>query len=445
VTAADAGQPRASKDRGPQLLLALLLVLSAYVQLTVMSKTVVAAPLSADAGDYFSYAWNLREHQVYSRQPTWADHAQPTPDKVRSPGYPLLLQVLGQPQPNEEWAWRLGLLQAAMAVGTVLLTFLVSRRLLGWNLALLAGLLVATNPFISNAAVYVLTETSFAFLLVGAAWLSLRALDPDAGPGRAVAAGLCWAACSLVRPTTQFLPPLLLLGTLLLPAWKPWRRAAMVGTLAYALAMAPWFVRNLSLPPAGPGNSLMVNSIVHGSYPGFMYEDRPETRGFPYRFDPDVHAIEADLGSALGHVLHQFQRRPLRYARWYLLGKPYTFLSLEDLQSLDIQIYELLRSPWYESRPFTVVAAASRALHWPSVLAALAAMLALAWRPFRERLPPGRRVAAVLLALMVAYGIAIHMVAAPYPRYSIPFRPLLYALALLALHQAWLAIRSSRA
>ena len=38
-----------------------------------------------------------------------------------------------------------------------------------------------------------------------------------------------------------------------------------------------------------------------------------------------------------------------------------------------------------------------------------------------------------LLSMTVFYWMAVHIVAAPFPRYSVPLRPELYALALLPL------------
>ena len=53
--------------------------------------------------------------------------------------------------------------------------------------------------------------------------------------------------------------------------------------------------------------------------------------------------------------------------------------------------------------------------------------------------------AAAIVALVVAYSIAFHMIVAPFPRYGIPFRPLLYALAMLPLRAAWLQWRPTMA
>jgi hypothetical protein len=173
-----------------------------------------------------------------------------------------------------------------------------------------------------------------------------------------------------------------------------------------------------------------------------MYEDDPRTREVPYRFDPGARASGRDMGAALGHVARLFAKQPWRYAMWYLLGKPYFFLSLEDVQSQDIQIYRLTRTPWYDQAGFEIAAAASRALHWPVTILALGFALLLARRAVRDRLSPQQRHGAIVVALLLGYAIALHMVAAPFPRYAIPFRPLMYALALLALVTGWRQLRN---
>jgi hypothetical protein len=38
-----------------------------------------------------------------------------------------------------------------------------------------------------------------------------------------------------------------------------------------------------------------------------------------------------------------------------------------------------------------------------------------------------------MVAIVVAYAVGFHIVVAPFPRYGVPFRPLLYLLAMLPL------------
>jgi hypothetical protein len=49
-----------------RLILTLILSISALIQFTVVSRTTVEIPFRVDAGDYFSYAYNLSHHGVYS-------------------------------------------------------------------------------------------------------------------------------------------------------------------------------------------------------------------------------------------------------------------------------------------------------------------------------------------------------------------------------------------
>ena len=437
-----ADEAAARQSRLRALVLTAILALSAWLQFTVVSQTEVDGPLRVDAGDYFSYAQNMRELGVYSIAPRWREPAAvATPDHVRPPGYPFFLRLAGVPQVSMEWLRRVAFLQAGLGVLTVGFCYLIAISFLRPPWALLATFLCGINPWLAISNTYLLSESLFTCVLFGATWLAIRATRPDAKPRLALAAGVVFAMCTLVRSTTQYFLPLLAALALLFPALRPWRRQSLLALLAFALAMAPWLVRNERLPEA-PGNpDLMVLSIVHGSYADFRYQGRHETFGYPYRFDPDYEAAARDLGTALQRVADDFRSQPLEQLRWYLLGKPYFFLSLEDVQSFDIAVYPLRRTPYYARFEFAMIRMGTRAMHAPLVLSGLLAMGLLAFAPAHLRLPEEARHAANLVALLIAYAIALHMVAAPFPRYAVPFRPLLYALALLPVQAAWLAWR----
>ena len=425
----------AGNGRVHRLLLVLVLVLSALVQATVVSRTVVNKPIRVDALDYFSYAVNLRGHGVYSLQRDWmVDPARrPVPDAIRPPGYPLLLAALA---PRVAWDWlrSLGYVQSVFSVLTVALTYLLGRRFLPPGWALFAALLTAICPSLVVMATYVLSESLFTFLLLLALLASVVAAER---PGRwqpALLAGVLWGATALVRSTTLLLPAMLLALAFALPRLANWRRAAGVGLLGFLLAMSPWLLRNQSLPAPPPGNSLTVKSVAHGSYPDFMFEGRAESLGYPYRFDPDADARARDwpgLGRALAA---DFRAHPLRMLRWYLLGKPVAFLSWADPQSWDIFIYGVNTSPYFDNLWLNLSWHLMSMLHAPLVVLSLLATTAVLWRPRLLGLDGVAAAAALLVALTLVYGIGMHMVVAPFPRYNLPFRPLVFLLAALALH-----------
>jgi 4-amino-4-deoxy-L-arabinose transferase-like glycosyltransferase len=403
---------------------------------------VVDEPLRADAGEYFAYAYNLHNYGVYSLHEGWLDpppRKAPTADKVRSPGYPLFLLAAGPPHPNAGYGLRINYLQACMGVASVLLIFLIAAQFLPAGWALAAAALTAISPHLATMNTYLLTEPLFTFFLLAATWSVMRAAASRKSWMFALS-GLLWAAASLVRPTTQFFPVLLLALVFVLPSLRSYRRPALVGTAVFALALSPWFIRNLSVPAAGPGSNLMVNTLAHGSYPDFMYQGRPETFAYPYRADPDLPKFTGSLAAVLGHIAENFKAHPLEQARWYLLGKPYFFLSLRDVQSADVLIYPSSRMPFYDSPAFSMLRVASNKIHWPLMLLALAGIFVVLLRPRMAELDPVAKQAATILALLVAYAIAFHMVVAPFPRYAIPFRPALFALAMLGLQLGWKAL-----
>jgi 4-amino-4-deoxy-L-arabinose transferase-like glycosyltransferase len=430
----------------PRLLLALVLALSAFLQATVVSRTRVDRPLRVDALDYFSYAVNLRDHGVYSLDRGWYEgHADaiPQPDAQRPPGYPLLLRLL-DPQVSRQWLRRVGYVQSALGVLSVWLVFLLGRRFLTEPMALLAAALTALCPSLVVLGTYVLSESLFTFCLLAALLASAVALGRAGEWKPALAAGLLWGAASLVRSTTLFLPALFLLASVAAPALHPYRRAAAFCLLGFALTMSPWLLRNQALPPSAPGSSLMVKGLAHGSYPDFRFDGRPESEGFPYRFDPEGAERQQDLPGVLRYIARDFRDHPGRMLRWYLVSKPLVFLSWTGSQSWGLFLYPVLASPYLQPGLFQLSAILMQALHWPLVLMALAASAALLAGPRLRGIQTRNRDVATLLAFVLAYAIAFHMVVAPFPRYNLPFRPIVFLLAVLCLQWLGTAWRKRR-
>jgi 4-amino-4-deoxy-L-arabinose transferase-like glycosyltransferase len=326
-----------------------------------------------------------------------------------------------------------GRVQATLVVVSVLVFFLLASRFLrpGWSHA--ATLLMGTSPHLANLETNLLSETLFLFCLLASALATVRAFER---PGRLafVLAGVSWGLCALVRPTVVAMPVLLLAACWLAPRLRALRVPSLWLCVAFVLVQSPWFVRNqvADLDPA-QGN-LLLWSVHHGSYPGFLYEGRPETLGWPFRADPNSLQAERSWSNLMQDLGAKLRAQPMQMARWYLLGKPGTFLSWGHIQGVDIYVYEPTRTPWRERPAFALLRAVALLLHWPLMLGGVVAALLAWWRPGWLRLEGGALVAARLVSAIVLYAIAAHMLVAPYPRYGVPFRPFLQALAL-----AWLA------
>ncbi|XYH93261.1 phospholipid carrier-dependent glycosyltransferase [Sorangium sp. So ce1128] len=168
-----------------------------------------------------------------------AERARAAWDTFTPPGYPALLAFLHAAAPGD--LALVGACQAALGALTAALTALFAYRLdRSLAVAALAGLATALYfPLIFYTG-FVLTETTFAFLLLLFAWLELRALEHGHERGRAalgLAAGGVLGLAVLVRPSLlAFLPCVALCA--LRGAGRD-RRVAGATLLACALLIAP--------------------------------------------------------------------------------------------------------------------------------------------------------------------------------------------------------------
>ena len=435
----DVEAPALSPGFAQALAIASLLAISGWFQFGAVQHTAVEGPLRADARVYFSYAYNLANHGVYSGERTWqaaSTPAPPRPQALVTPGYPLFLAAL-HPRPTPTYVLKVTRAQALMGMASVLLMFLVSRRFLPTGLAWVAGLLTALTPHLAVMSTYLLTESLFILMLFGsvlALVMALRAPSPRA----AALAGLCWGLCALVRPTAQFLPVLVFLAVCATPRLRTHWRTAGLGLLAFCLVLAPWQLRKLTLPRDPTQPSLMVNFVNFGGYANFMYQERPETLGRPYAFDPDIAHTQRSLGNALAAIVQRAQDDPCRYLQWFLFGKAKYFLSWDNIDGVgDVFVYPVGRSPFMDDIRFAMVRASMHWLHWPLVLAGLLGVLLVWLKPAWTGLSDSGVLAARVVAGVFLYALAFHVVGAPLPRYGIPFRPLLFPLAMVALAAPW--------
>ena len=175
----------------------------------------------------------------------------------------------------------------------------------------------------------------------------------------------------------------------------------------------------------------MINFLHHGMYPDFMYEDVPESHGFPYRYDPRAEKIGRDLSSVLKEISDRFVQTPLRHMKWYLLDKPMTLWSWNIIQgSGDAFVYPVPSSPYFHNTFFRITHRLMYILHHPFVVLALFGCL-MVWFPLaRLDLTQESLLIARFCSLLLIYYTLIHMIGAPFPRYSVPLRPFLYGMAL---------------
>jgi 4-amino-4-deoxy-L-arabinose transferase-like glycosyltransferase len=418
-----------------QLVVLLILLISAWIQWTTARETRVNGPGRPDAASYVSYAYNLREFGVYSRERTWnaSNPSPPVADAISTPGYPLFLTAFLRGKPDLSFMAHVVLAQAALGVVTTLFVFLMAIRITSPAFACAAALLTAVTPHLATINTYVLTESLFTCLLMASAWAFVRAVQSPRLLPWALAGGL-FGLCCLVRPALQILLPLVCITVALVPRWRTMFRPVALATACWAVLLLPWFVYQQSIPSSPTQPNLLRASLYHGSFPGFVFDNHVENYGYPYRDDPYAPEIMASNAALVRHVGARMRAQPVRYLGWYLLGKPLYFLAWNDDVAADgdIYIYPVDSSP-YQRRPTLIaIHALMLGLHWPLMLAGFLGSTVLCVRPQWLRLSPARLAGGRTLALLFLSAIVLHMIGAPFPRYGIPFWPIAYIVALAA-------------
>lgn len=412
--------------RASTIILCILLAAGFYLRSEFLWQTVVVPPaIRADARDYYMYAYNLYHHGVYSRDARTLSGPAVTasPDALRSPGYPLLLWFfMGDSSPNVIIA-RVFFCQVILSTLTVVVGFWVFRRFLTIYWAAAAAVLTAFSPHLIVMNIYLLTETLFCFLLVLAVWCAGR----GSAAGWASAFGALIGAACLVRPGLQYFVVVAALFWL----FKRGRIAkTQIIALAFGLAVvvSPWLARNKISVDSFSDDTLPILFLLHGAYPDFMYEGRPETYGFPYRFDPRAEEASQSKQAVLSEIMDRFHREPLAMTTWYLLKKPIMFWSWNIVAGQgDVFVYPVAQSPYSSDPLFMWSHRVMKWMHTPLVLLGMFGAL-IVWLPLTGNMNPRERGVARLISLLLIYYTVLHMIGAPFPRYSVPLRPFLYAM-----------------
>lgn len=390
----------------------------------------VVSPLRADAGQYFTYAYNLRHHGIYSRfKEVSRDGAGLKPDALRSPGYPIFLLPFSGKPVNHRSILNITVAQAILSTTTIALVFLIGRSFLPFWAALGAAALTSLSPHLVNANIFVLTESLFTFMLLAGVWV-LAQTKEESHSLWVLLFGCLIGALALVRPSVQYFP-LLVAGFYFLNfRWPVALKFVMVTMIGFILIFGPWLVRNQYSVGKPTDDYLKIATLHHGVYPNFMYRDDPTTYGFPYRYDPRSPEIVNSVDSVLAEIKRRFLAEPGRHLKWFLIGKPIALWQWNLVQGPGGGfVYPVSSTPYMSVKHFQVTHRAMEVLHIPLVILGLLGSL-LVWSPSAAKILGSQGCfAARAVSMFLIYFTAIHSIGVPFPRYAVPLRPLLYAMA----------------
>lgn len=415
--------------------LVLITLLGLQLRLQTVRYTEVDDPVRADARVYLLYALNLKKYNIYSQSAAafQGEAVKPAPDAIRTPGYPLFLSILIGDTFSEKTLYNIELAQALLSTLTILLAYATFASVLNRPLALLVALFTAISPHLVFTNVFILSESLSCFLLMLFLWF-LSQWKSNPSSWLMISTGLLLALASLTRPWTQYFILLLVPLMLVYSPITHIRRSSVLLCVGFFLPMLIWVGRNLITLGIVSDDSVMINTFYQGHYPGLMYDNRPETFAYPYRFDPRAAEISASVATVWREILRHLSENPLDYISWYLIGKPLFVFSWDIFEGLgDLLIYPVFRTPYADFTLFKVTHTIMRNLHdWLIMLAAfgsIAAWFPSSWVGLNDK----RRFLVPSLATLFIYFVFLHCILKPEARYSIPMRPVIYGMAMFGL------------
>ncbi len=425
------------------IILALITLLGLQLRLEAVRYTIVDTPIRADARIYLLYAINLKQFHIYSHSPDAIEGKvdAPEPDALCTPGYPLFMRLFLGDSITNKTLLNIELVQALLSTLTILAVYYSFVLMLKPGLALSAALLTAMSPHLVTANVFLLSESLFCFLLMVSIFLLSR-WRLQSSPYLLFVTGFVFAMTSLTRPWIQYFIIIMVALLALAPQLPRSKRAALLLISGFLIPMGFWIMRNIITLGILADNSLMTHSLHHGIYPGMMYENNPESLGYPYRFDPRSDEISASLNSVLNEIYNRFHESPFEYIIWYMIGKPLMMFSWTIFEGMgDVFIYPVLKTPYANSNLFIFTHSIMQYLHYWLVGLAGIGCIAI-WLPDnKHKLGVEQVFFSRCISILLIYFIVLHSICAPFSRYSIPMRPIVYALAMYGLWYLWNALK----
>jgi len=188
-----------------------------------------AMTYNSDAGTYQQLAINLLKTGSFSNEGQL--------EISRTPGYPLFVasiyRIFGV---NHFYAI---LIQILISACTIIMTYLIARKIVGVNAALTSVFLLIFDFSSLYISQIIFTETLFTFTLVMAVTAGLMIEWSDKKKRWAILLGLMLAISTLIRPIIYFLIFPVIIG-FAIAKWSSWKWKNMVVILL--LIMIPWSI-----------------------------------------------------------------------------------------------------------------------------------------------------------------------------------------------------------
>jgi len=419
----------------PLLLLIVIIAYGVLGRWAVVENTVVDHPIRADAAQYFLYAKNLSTVSTYSRDQTPNDGLQK--DAFISPGFPFFASLFYQGD-------NMNSVTPVLKAQTVLqcLAFLVITIFCWWLFgawaSVVISLLMWTHPAFMSINTYYLTESLFlSSLVMVIAFFSLALKNPYSVI-MGLLLGISVALTALIRPTMEFY--FLFLLMLILFRFRYYFQHIWLALVAFIIIIVSWKLRNYFAIGSFSDPHLMIAALYTGSYPDFMYNNIPESHGFPYRFDPMVNQYYEGVGKTLQLIWQRVIEQPLQYIYWYLAGKQFYLWQWNILAGAgDVFIYPVISSPIKYQADLQFWSNVHQILNAPIMLIGVLYSYFIVAKNLIKKIPIDIK---FIIASIIVYASLFHAIVAPFPRYGIPFKVLVIIAFVLFIQSVTVQIKN---
>jgi 4-amino-4-deoxy-L-arabinose transferase-like glycosyltransferase len=413
----------------------------------------------SDQAGYKRLGTVLAETGKFTRYP---DYPVFVPEVIRTPGYPafvgLIYRLFGVGNDLAVTA-----AQALVFATICLLVYAIARRLSGQRVALIAAALTAAFSPLPHFGALVLTELWTTFVATGAMLIVVRAVQQRRLRDFAIA-GVLLSATTLVRPAFVLLPFFLAIAMpLLVRAERTPRalRAWAVLALAAGITLLPWFTYNyvhlgqFTLSPAGGIGRGLWEGSWQGYWPGRVQADLTEIATRGENMDAQVIRVAAESGLDAEPMLRYVHEWRDIHLMWNTPTDPLERARARvraDQEYLRAALANIERDPvGHVQRRLTrgafVLWAADVPIRYSDINSTPTAVIRLIWQIQVALLVlalagavvlarGGRWAEAVLMTLPLIYVTGVHLPLLCEARQSLPVKPLVLALAAVALARA---------
>ncbi|MFK5892377.1 MAG: hypothetical protein QM504_04050 [Pseudomonadota bacterium] len=421
----------------PLLLIVVIVLYGTLAKWTVINNTIVDNPIRADALDYFLYAKNLSSFSTYSRERT-IDTTKPNKDALRSPGFPYFASLFYSGENK-------GSVVAVLKAQTILQSFcFVLLSVLCWFsfgawMSVVISLLVWTHPAFMSINTYYLTESLFqSSLILIVVTFALAIKNFQLKWSYFLLLGVFLGFSALIRPTMEYY--ILFLGLILLLFFRDKIRWFFPTFVSFLLIILAWKIRNYFSLGYFSDPTLMINGLFHGSYPNFIYNNMPESYGFPYRFDPQASEYYQGVTTTLELIWTRAIEQPLEYLSWYFAGKQFYLWQWNILAGAgDVFIYPVVSSPINYQSDLQFWHKLHHTVNAPIMLMGI---LYSYYVLIKNTIIRQAFHIEFIIASLVVYASLFHIVVAPFPRYGIPFKVFVFIMFILLIQRVIVTLKN---